>query len=291
MGEIDKRLERGVAVFRRAGDDDALLGAALLAFHGALERYLDAALLEVPGIGEAERAQLEAGRLGWRVRADLAQQHGLLPEASARPGAGRRARTRGAGARRCLRLAGRRGPKLRPAGGQPVRPARAGGARSTRAPSARAPLLVVPPPIWQPPPRRFGLLRFAAAVLFLAVFVAVGWVIYTQIDGPRLLRALGRCPRPPPSRPSSTPTSTPTPPQRRALVVGLGGGPGWLHVSASFDSPTRAIRLADGMEVTMRDQQQVGTDGTRAGSWLRRAATRAGALRVIFQLVSARCAA
>jgi hypothetical protein len=46
-------------------------------------------------------------------------------------------------------------------------------------------------------------------------------------------------------------------------VTGLGGGPGWLHVTASFDSPTRAIRLADGMAVTLRDEQQTDSSGTR----------------------------
>ncbi len=262
MGEIDKRLERGVAVFRRAGDDDALLGAALLAFHGALERYLDAALLEVPGIGEAERAQLEAGRLGWRVRADLAQQHGLLPEAQrGQVLAAARARVALARGDACgwpaaeVQSFGRLAANL--CGRREL-----GRQIDQSAERARA-TAVAPPPIWQPPPRRFGLLRFAAAVLFLAVFVAVGWVIYTQIDGPRLLRALGALPAPTAEPAPFDADPTPTPPQRRALVVGLGGGPGWLHVSASFDSPTRAIRLADGMEVTMRDQQQVGTDGTR----------------------------
>jgi len=41
MSVIDERIERGVAIFRRAGDDSALLGGALLAFHGAIERFLD----------------------------------------------------------------------------------------------------------------------------------------------------------------------------------------------------------------------------------------------------------
>ncbi len=262
MGEIDERLERGVAVFRRAGDDDALLGAALLAFHGALEQYLDAALLEVPDLSEADRAQISAGRLGWRVRADLAQQHGLLPEAQ-----------RGqvlAAARARVALA--RGDVCRWAAGEVQSFGRLASNLCGRrelvrqldqsAERARA-TVVAPPPIWQPAPRRFGLLRFTAVMLFLAAFVAVGWVIYTQIDGPRLLRALGALPAPTAEPAPFDADPTPTPPQRRARIVGLGGGPGWLHVTASFDSPTRAIRLADDMQVTMRDQQQVGTDGTR----------------------------
>ncbi|HNP69964.1 MAG TPA: hypothetical protein PKK15_02600, partial [Kouleothrix sp.] len=62
MGEIDERLERGVAIYRRAGDDSALLGAALLAFHAALERGIDAALLEQAGLGDADRALIEGGK-------------------------------------------------------------------------------------------------------------------------------------------------------------------------------------------------------------------------------------
>ena len=78
MSEIDERLDRGVEIFRRAGDDSALLGAALLAFHGALELFIDAELRDRPEIGAEERRLLETGRLGWPTRAKLAEQAGLL---------------------------------------------------------------------------------------------------------------------------------------------------------------------------------------------------------------------
>jgi hypothetical protein len=58
------------------------------------------------------------------------------------------------------------------------------------------------------------------------------------------------------------PTQTPQA-VRTARITGLGGGPGWLHTTASFDSPTRAIRLADGMQVTLRDEQQTDAIGVR----------------------------
>ena len=61
MGAIDARLERGVAIFRRAGDDTALLGAALLAFHGGLEAYLDEELAGQPDLGAAERELIAKG--------------------------------------------------------------------------------------------------------------------------------------------------------------------------------------------------------------------------------------
>ena len=76
MSEIDQRLDRGVEIFRRAGDDSALLGAALLTFHGALEQYIDAELRDRPEIGAEERRLLDAGRLGWPTRAKLAADSG-----------------------------------------------------------------------------------------------------------------------------------------------------------------------------------------------------------------------
>src|SRR5258708_6083969 len=78
MSEIDERLDRGVEIFRRAGDDSALLGAALLSFHGALEQYIDAELRDRPELSAEERRLLAAGRLGWPTRAKLAEQAGLL---------------------------------------------------------------------------------------------------------------------------------------------------------------------------------------------------------------------
>src|SRR5581483_6326403 len=73
MGEIDERIERGVAIYRRAGDDSALLGAALLAFLGAIELQIDAELAEQPTLGERERGLLEQGRMGWLTRASTAE--------------------------------------------------------------------------------------------------------------------------------------------------------------------------------------------------------------------------
>ena len=78
MSEIDQRLDRGVEIFRRAGDDSALLGAALLTFHGALEQFIDAELRGRPELSAEERRLLTAGRLGWPARAKLAEQAGLL---------------------------------------------------------------------------------------------------------------------------------------------------------------------------------------------------------------------
>jgi hypothetical protein len=120
--------------------------------------------------------------------------------------------------------------------------------------------------VWQPNQarQRVPVARLAITILFLVTLAAVGWTIYNRLDGPRLLRAVGLLPAPTAAAISAgQPEPSPTPPARTAHVTGLGGGPGWLHVIPSFDSPTRAIRLADGMEVTLRDEQQIDSNGTR----------------------------
>jgi len=268
MSEIDERLDRGVEIFRRAGDDSALLGAALLTFHGALEHFIDAELRDRPEIGAEDRRLLEAGRLGWPTRAKLAAQAGLLSGEQARQALEatreRIAIARGdvcawpAGAvesyghmaaTRCGRMELIRWIDQRPE-------------RAKR--TAASPI----PPVWEPEERgRFPIARVAVTLLFLVTLVAVGWTLYTRLDGPRLLRALGALPAPTavqlPTEPAAPSAPTPLGATRTARITGLGGGPGWLHVTASFDSPTRAIRLADGMQVSLRDQQQTDSGGVR----------------------------
>ncbi|MBK9941742.1 MAG: hypothetical protein IPP13_09020 [Kouleothrix sp.] len=262
MGEIDERLERGVALFRRAGDDDALLGAALLAFVGALEQFLDADLLARPELAEPDRAQLTQGRLGWARRADLAEQHGLLRgQHRAQVLEAARARVAMARGEACAWDAG----EIQ-AFGRLV--ANICGRRELvrqidqRAERARTTAAAAPPAYSTVPPR-FPWVRLVATLLFLVALGGVLWVIYQQIDGPRLLGALGALPAPTAEPVPFEIDPSATPVQRRATIVGLGGTPGWLHVTPAFDSPTRAIQLADGMQVTLREQQQVDANNTR----------------------------
>ncbi|HEU5102157.1 MAG TPA: hypothetical protein VFU22_24210 [Roseiflexaceae bacterium] len=266
MSEIDERLDRGVEIFRRAGDDSALLGAALLAFHGALERFLDDELRERPELSADERRLLEAGRLGWPARARLAEQTGLLSHEQA----GRAIEATRA------RIALARGDACAwPAGavetyGQMVA-TRCGRMELIRwidqRPERAKKTVATPiPPVWEPEARsRFPFVRIAVSLLFLLTFAAVVWTIYTQLDGPRLLRSVGALPAPTVAAPAPTEPIAPTATRatRTARITGLGGGPGWLHATASFDSPTRAIRLADGMQVTLRDEQQTDSNGVR----------------------------
>jgi hypothetical protein len=264
MSEIDERLDRGVEIFRRAGDDSALLGAALLAFHGALERYLDDELTDLPQLLPEQRKLLAAGRLGWLARADQAAQAGwLTPEQRTQALEATRARLTIARGDQCDwpaaavqtygRFVAERCGRMEMIHWIDQRPERA---KRT----AANPI----PPVWEPPePRRFPVARLAVTVLFLVTLAAVAWTLYTRLDGPRLLRAVGALPAPTAAPLPPTPTAAPTPVPRTARLTGLQGGPGWLHVIPSFDSPTRAIRLADGMEVTLRDEQQTDSNGVR----------------------------
>lgn len=265
MGDIDERLDRGVAIFRRAGDDSALLGAALLAFQAALEQQLDVELANQPTLGERERGLVQQSRLGWATRAALAEQFGLLSP-DQRDLALEAAKTRLALARgdqcdwsaeelqtfgRLVALVCGRRELIRQIDQRAER------ARTTAAHTA--------PRIWEAAPARrsFPIVRAIVTAIFLLTLAAVIWTIYIQIDGPRLLRAFGAL-----SAPTGAPIElddapSPTPPQRHGMIAGLGGGPGWLHATPSFDSPTRAIKLADGMEVTLREQSQVDNNGLR----------------------------
>jgi hypothetical protein len=263
MSVIVERLDRGVEIFRRAGDDSALLGAALLAFHGALEQFLDDELRERPEPSADERRLLEAGRLGWPARARLAEQAGLLSrEQASQAIEATRARIAIARGDECAWPAAaveRYGHMTATRCGRrelirwiDQRPERA---KKT----AASPI----PPIWQPEARgRLPIARLALSLLFLVTFAAMVWTVYTRLDGPRLLRSVGALPAPTAVQIPTEPIApTPTAAPRTARITGLGGGPGWLHVTASFDSPTRAIPLADGMEVTLRDEQQTDSSG------------------------------
>jgi hypothetical protein len=263
MASIDTRLERGVAIFRRAGDDPALLGAALLAFHGALERFLDDEITGQPDLGAPERELLSKGRLGWPTRAELATRYGLLaPEQRDR--ALRAARARlviargdefGWSAEEVAaygRLAASTCGRMELIGKVDQRAERAKATAARQAP----PVWVVPQERWQ-----FSWARLGATLVFLAVLVGAAWLIFTQFEGPRILRAIGALPAPTAIPTEEVAPPTATPPAASARMVGLGGGPGWLHVTPSFDSPTRPPRLAEGMTVTPRDETQVDANG------------------------------
>src|SRR6266545_2744478 len=213
MSVIDERIERGVAIFRRAGDDSALLGGALLAFHGAIERFLDGELANRPELGANERRLLTDGRLGWLTRANLAESHGLLtPEQ----------RARALGATRACKPIVRGDPCPWTAAevqsyGQ-LAAELCGrmeliGRIDQRAERARTTAVRAAPPAWAVPQerRRLSPARIAITAVFLATLAAVAWTIYQQLDGPRMLRALGALPAPTAEPLPFTPEPSPTP--------------------------------------------------------------------------------
>jgi hypothetical protein len=91
----------------------------------------------------------------------------------------------------------------------------------------------------------------------LIVLLSLGAWLYTQRDS-----ILGT-PAAPSALLNSTAVLPPTPAPQRARVINLGGGPGWLHDTASFDSGTLPIPLSEGMEVVVLDQEQTDTAGHR----------------------------
>lgn len=74
----------------------------------------------------------------------------------------------------------------------------------------------------------------------------------------------------PPASSESTPAQTRSVPApnagagaiRQARIVRLGGGPGWLHETADFSSPTLPIRLSEGQEVSVLGPEQLDSSGT-----------------------------
>ncbi len=239
MSEIDERLDRGVEIFRRAGDDSALLGAALLTFHGALEHFIDTELRDRPEIGAENRRLLDAGRLGWPTRAKLAEQAGLLNQKQAGQAIeatrARIAIARGdvcewpAGAVEsyCHMVATRCG-RMELIRWIDQRPERA---KKT----AASPI----PPVWEPEERgRFPSARVAVTLLFLATLVAVGWTLYTRLDGRGCCALSVRCPRPllyscQPSRPRRARRRHYRRPARRV-------SPGWAAGRAGCTSRHRS---------------------------------------------------
>ncbi|HMP41406.1 MAG TPA: hypothetical protein PKA05_13575, partial [Roseiflexaceae bacterium] len=78
MSTIDDKLRRGYDLTTRSGGDQDLLGAAMVAFHSALENYFDEFLGSLPQIDADVRELLTSGRIRWVQRANLALEHGLI---------------------------------------------------------------------------------------------------------------------------------------------------------------------------------------------------------------------
>jgi hypothetical protein len=256
MDDTEDKLRRGCRLLARARQDADLLGPALLAIHGAYETQLRARLSARLDLTSEERLSVDERQVSGAPLLALAQRYGGLSRAELE----------------WLRWANEQRRGL--ARGEPFagdEAALLGYARFVEAECGLPGLLdgVLDdeqasassaarraPPAWAA-----WLRRAAPPLLALAALIGLGWYAYWTIDPPRLLGAVGLLPQPTVTPgPTATPLP-PTPPPRRARIVRLAGGPGWLHAEPNFNSPTLPPRLREGDEVILLGRQQPDIDG------------------------------
>ncbi|MGQ9548752.1 MAG: hypothetical protein ACUVWS_08990 [Roseiflexus sp.] len=285
MTRVEEKVRRGFDLVQRAGDDNDLLGAALLAFHSALSDYLDNELRRSPLLSDAERKAIDEGTLGWATRAALAQRAGLLTETQRDrvltinwvrtgfahgEGFAGSARSVAAYGEFVAELCGLAQPRtasphrdasaqrastgaFREAGAPTTRPETASGlrARVEERQARRAG--------WLPEDRPFRLTLVAlAALIFIALMIGG----LQQLLTPSTPSIAGAPPIAPSVAIAMPPTNTPIP--KKARIVNLPpGGPGWLRTTPSFRAPTQPVPLSEGLEVTLLERNPVEAEGTR----------------------------
>ncbi len=273
MGDVDEKLRRGITLVERADGDADLLGAALLALHGAIEEYVHAALLAHPQLSPDERQILAERNLGWVPRANLAQKYGLLTREQRQRileandvrqafAHGAPLRWRDADLQRysqfVAELCGRQALLKRERGAAARQPPAKHAARPAR-PSAPArrqraqPVSVLD--------SRFSRILIGLLIVLALLLGGVALSRRYNISLARFSRAVGIS-----AQPTAMPTATPIPPTLtptiiQARLIGLGDGPGWLHDTPDFASGTLPIPLREGLIVTLLDQQQADAAG------------------------------
>ena len=259
MSDVDEKLRRGFILIERSRTDSDLLGVALLAIHGALEDYFREVLSTCSSLSAQERQSLIRRDTGWLKLVEMMQQHTGLNVEHRRIvldaneirqsfAHGRPFRWRVSDVLRYGRfveaMCGRQGLL------EEILIER----RATRA--ATEPIPIVEER--SPPRRGIAIGNLIAILLFIAVIIG-GWQVYTRLDIPRLLSVLDAVPTR--TATSAAPLTSPPSTTRQAQIVGLGGGPGWLHETPDFSSGTLPIRLGEGMQVTVLGQEQTDSDG------------------------------
>jgi hypothetical protein len=271
------KLERGVLLLEDAGNDQDLLGVALLAFQGALAEQLRSLIATNPSLGEDERSALDRiGSLGALV--ELGRRHGDLTREQA---------WRILEADR-LRAGFARGEPFRGSPSEIRTYARFVAELCNRAdiisqvaaiPTARLALVekraddddddqdLPPQGLYH------AIMRWVPGLILLACLALGAWWLFGQVmrqmggQAPVSTVTASSGPQPtfaPLIIAEVTPTSLPTPTiaARRGRIVRLGSGPGWLHQDPSFESPTLPIRLSDGQEVALLDERRTDSQGT-----------------------------
>lgn len=288
MQETDK-LERGIQLLAEAGGDQDLLGVALLAFQGALDQRLRDLLATQPALSDDDRA----------VLADPASTPTQLVELGRRYGDLSREQAWRIAASEQLRLAFINGAPFR---GSPSEVRSYGrfvaelcehpelAEQLSGIPSGRHAKSIAadrdqdldddadPPPVGL----YYTIMRWIPG-LALAIILAVGgWALLNRAATTPPVSEPALTAGDPIAEQAAVPTisadatlapiivvqatppapPTPTAAARRGRIVRLGDGPGWLHESARFDSPTLPVRLSEGQEVAILGPQQTDDQGT-----------------------------
>jgi len=283
VANVDEKLRRGFDLVQRAGSDNDLLGAALLAFHSALADHLDAELRRSSLVTVEERQAIDEGTMGWATRATLAQRAGIITDRQrdrvldvnrVRAGFAHgetftgSARSVAAYGELVAELCGRSAPVDARVAGATVQGAASGsriaGARQAAtvetAPGlgARAAVRRARKADLIPESTSLRVVMAAVAVLLLAVVAILGLQQLT----PSAASLAGAAPTALVAPATRAPTSTPM--SRSARIVNLPpGAPGWLRTTPSFRAPTQPVPLSEGLEVTLLDRDPVDAEGTR----------------------------
>ncbi len=263
MNTVEQKLRRGFGLVERASNDSDLLGVGLLSIHSALEDYLRGVLSNHAEVSAADRQRLIRREVGWRGLVELAQRHLGVAEDQ------RRVILEADEVRRSFI----HGNPFRWRVGDVIRYGRFVEALcgedglfeevllERRAERPSRPMPAAPPPQPQEQSRwPLYLLRLAIMLAVLGTIVIGLLAGYQWLDR-TFLRELEPATSAAPTV-NAGPTLAPTATARRARIVNLGGGPGWLHDTASFASPTLPIRLAEGDVVVLMDDPLVEAEGT-----------------------------
>jgi hypothetical protein len=289
VAEQSTQLTRAVDVISRAGDDQDMIGVALLALQGALNQHLRALLESNPGLSAADRDLLAAPAVPTSQLIEICRRYGDLD---------REQSWRIIEAER-LRVAFARGEPFRGSPSEIRGYARFVAELCDRAdiaqqlaslPAARSAGRqddlddgedddVDPPPVGP----YYTIMRWIPGMLLAAVLAGGAWLLLGRTGGdtpqPLATRVAinptdegpGRVATLPPDATlgpivvgEGTPTALPSPTAapRQGRIVRLGGGPGWLHDAPTFESPTLPIRLSEGQVVAIVGPQQTDTQGT-----------------------------
>jgi hypothetical protein len=279
MSEIDDKLERGADLLADAGGDPDLLGAALLAFQGALVARLRALLGTHPGLDDRERALLADPSATPSALVELGQQCGDLTREQAwriqdaerlRVGFANGGPFRGAPSE--VRAYGRFVAEFCGRADLADELAQILAARAG-APDQEEELDYEQEPA---PTFSEAAMRWLPGLALVLLISVAAWLLIGRGAGlpgrtsaPTAVAGGAEAIAPnatfgPMTIVQATPTALPTPTlaARQGRVVRLGGGPGWLHETPSFDSPTLPIRLSEGQAVAIVGPQQSDAQGT-----------------------------